>query len=883
MNLLLIALLMGGGPIPIRTNFIPQVSIDQHLITLKSRTIDTELPSVLADFDDMETPVHFLVHFSTPIKASHRQILESNDFHIESYLPHGAFLVKGSPKDAKALKTEGVIDWFGAYLPKDKIAHSLKNYSGDTTIEIMLFENSNFNQVIDALKTMGATIDNPLGDEWNIKITATVNSEQFIKIAAIDAVRWIEPRVDVELHNNRIQWVIQTWENNNRRIWDKGLHGEGIIGSTCDSGIRTDHIMFRDSTIDITKWGDYPNHRKIIAYKPTTNMVVFGDEGGSIRWHGSHTANTVCGDDSYWEGTSNYDGMAPKARNYFMDFDGRLTGLTADYRTMYEPPYQGNSAGKAKFSSNSWGDKVAGYTSHSWETDKFIWEHPDYLILFSAGNDATYISSPSTAKNIVTVGATMNGSSAQAPANFSGTGPTPDGRIKPTVTAPGVDVMSASGTGRTAYQSMDGTSMSCPAVAGASALLIQYLREGWYPSGAKNSADSIEPSAALLKAMLISSALSDFNTPTPNGKVGWGRVALDSALYFSGDTKKLYLDDNSTGLQTGDLVAYEIGIQSDSVPLKVVLVWTDAPPEMSASKQLINNIDLEVYTPSGQLYSGNNFKNNYSQKGGTPDNTNVVEVVKIEAPTSGTWSIKLKGTQIPEGPQPYALVITGDLDYHDINLSPAGMQIDDKTGLKPNSGLDAGETAILYPQITNSGSFDAQNVIARLSTDEKKIDIKTKSVNYGNISAGKSAKGTGFTVYAAKNLPDSQKVSFTLDIEANGGNYVKSLLYSILIGVGIEESTIESLYSLEATDSPFSEHIAIRLAVPVQEPLKVEIFDKTGRKIKTLLNNPNHPAGIREYTFPTTDEMGMPIPAGIYFIRMTTAEKQITCKGLQLR
>ncbi len=96
----------------------------------------------------------------------------------------------------------------------------------------------------------------------------------------------------------------------------------------------------------------------------------------------------------------------------------------------------------------------------------------------NAGHDANpatlTIIAPADALEVITCGAA---GSDGVIAGFSSDGPSFDGRVKPEVLARGVSVASVHSTNTTGYQSVSGTSLSTPLVAGATALLMQARRD----------------------------------------------------------------------------------------------------------------------------------------------------------------------------------------------------------------------------------------------------------------------------------------------------------------------------------------------------------------------------------------------------------------------
>ncbi|MBD3284928.1 S8 family serine peptidase, partial [candidate division WOR-3 bacterium] len=436
---LLITLLGLPGEVSVKGPYTARTAVepydDSHLLILNQDTIDTRIgkPSIHTMYGES---VRAVVKFDHPLKGSDRAILEKSGLTVHGYLPNYAYLVSGNLDMIMDLTD---ISWFSPYRPEWKQASGL--VSGRKTSEVIsvwLFDDVSMDEMVKSLRNdFGAEIISA-HDGINKLLRISVAPEVLNDIVSMNQVRWIEPWFEPGYLNDSAQWVSQSMELDYRSLWERGLTGEGVIVSSADAGITTTHVMFADSATQITDWGNYPYHRKIIAVHPSSPEARMGD---LVDYHGTHTACTICGEDSYWQCESAYDGIAPGTRLFFIDNGGETKmAYPQDYYQMYAVAKEGNHAGKPILMSNSWRSSTDYliYDLSCRQTDEFAWDNPGFLILYSQGNfGSNGPSPPATAKNVVSVGATGNGTTADEPAGFSSAGPTDDGRIKPTQVAPG--------------------------------------------------------------------------------------------------------------------------------------------------------------------------------------------------------------------------------------------------------------------------------------------------------------------------------------------------------------------------------------------------------------------------------------------------------------
>ncbi len=494
-----------------------------------------------------------------------------------------------------------------------------------------------------------------------------------------------------------------------------GLSGKGERIGICDTGLDTGDpkTIHKDFAKRVAWIKSYPITSDFAEYVNNPG----GDDGTADldSGHGTHVTGSVLGSGASSIGlpglSSPIRGLAHKARLVFQAVEqemqwknpahlklyGRylLAGIPLDLTTLFSDAYRKG----VRIHSNSWGGGDPGaYDSQCEQLDRFVWEHKDFCVLVAAGNDGTdkdgdgkinpmSVTSPATAKNCITVGACENrrpnfntntygdwwpqdypvapfhddpmANNPDQVVAFSSRGPTQDNRIKPDIVTPGTFILSTRSTQIAAnnmawaafppsklYFHMGGTSMATPLTAGAVALLREYFR---------TKRKVTRPTAALLKAALITGAtrLSGY---APKGALvdnhqGYGRVNIDAVLSPPKPTTAQFLEVKP-GLSTGEVHTIEVKVKSGDVPLRVTLAYSDYP-----GPSLVNNLNLLVNAPDGKTYVGN-------QKASGPiafDVRSNVEAVHVQTPVAGIWRIQVVGSNIPQGPQGFALVYIGNL------------------------------------------------------------------------------------------------------------------------------------------------------------------------------------------------------------------------------
>lgn len=217
-----------------------------------------------------------------------------------------------------------------------------------------------------------------------------------------------------------------------------------------------------------------------------------------------------------------------------------------------------------------------------------------------------------------------------------------------------------------------GTSFAAPAAAGAAAVVRRWYRDIRFA----------DPSPAMTKAILINGARNlqggSYRPPAfspsqgsvghiPNVYQGWGMLNFDELL--GGTTNYLTQDQQSPGLSEAapNWITYPYVVDG-SRPVRLTLVWTDRfhPTTTDETYSAVNNLNVLVcYVGGLSCWRGNHFSNGVTRSS-TPSSTHNESVQNVE-------HIIIPAGNFSSGQQVYLNVIArtlnGDMDP---NCAPPG-------------------------------------------------------------------------------------------------------------------------------------------------------------------------------------------------------------------
>jgi subtilisin family serine protease/Mg-chelatase subunit ChlD len=747
---------------------------DTNILNIGDYNIDIEkdLPKLNANQEVPKSLVktwqHHLVQLISPPNEEWIKKIEAEDVEVVEPISQYGLFVIGSPVNVEKLKKLDFVAWVGLFKPAYRIAPNLKGLKGVIKNLCITYvgtlSDSDFYQKLESLgaKIVSKSEDN-IHFNNNLKlISIEILVSKLPSITLIPEVRWIEYESERMILDERSNQILAENLDGNpapntgpvtgyaANLATLGISGAGTIITIVDTGVdnHNNATMHQDLNGRMAFWVSPPG-------------AVATDTNG----HGTHVAGIAVGNG----GTLDVDpqgfilgqGVAPGSQ--FGSINGISTGGSFSDSNLLVNTITNGSA----VMNNSWGPRVipTNYSARDRAFDTGVRDAnagtsailESLIVVFAAGNSGPNAGTMlHQSKNPITVGNSLNFRPTEGDiddirgmGSTSSRGPATDGRILPTIVAPGTDIISARSSvdanpgtpgvqrPRAAYTDtggglhnnhtrMSGTSMAAPHVSGLCALLIEWWRNR---TGGRN------PSPALVKALLINGAIDiqggpDGNGGTlaniPNNNQGWGRASLQNMVLqapVSDRGPKIFSDQRHAFNATGQEHNLVVAPASTARPLRITLVWTDAPGAAGANPALVNDLDLEVReVATGNIYRGNVFNNGFSVPGGAFDNRNNVECVYIRNP-SGLYEISVIAATLAASANP--LVTT---PWQDFAL------VIDNAEYAPSSPVN------IVPVIDRSGSMVGAGYVDIAKTSSRQfVDLMNINDGLGIVSFGTTA------------------------------------------------------------------------------------------------------------------------------------------------
>ncbi|MBN1179309.1 MAG: S8 family serine peptidase [Anaerolineae bacterium] len=725
-------------------------------------------PALPAGWDAVRSggPDLHLVQFVGPTRGAWLDGLRRNGLEVVQYVHPFTYVVWGEAGALEHAARAAAVQWSGPFAPAYRVLPQWRELpDGPVQVDVLFYRGADVDAAVRAVEALGGALTGRAQLDATFEVAAfTLSGAQLQAAAQVPGVYSIqlEPtggglrgEMSAQVSADNVDGSNVAFPGYLDWLAAVGVDGAGVTIANVDAGV-------------------YQAHPDLAGRIVPCSGTTCG--GSASSDHGTHTAGIMAGDgssgvrDSY--GFLRGLGVAPGAslveQKYFYTVGS--SQVLYELSLLMAESYRNG----AQVSGNSWGPSATpeGYDADTRQVDVGVRDaDPDapgnqplnYVLSImngygdSSGEDysPSSLGTPDEAKNILSVGSTyLQGSGGQYSnindiSSNSAHGPALDGRTIPHLVAPGCSVDSTIPTNR--YTLMCGTSMASPHVSGGVALFIDYYRDRF----------GVDPSPALVKAVFLPVAHDLAGYRDADGgilghpfdrKQGWGRLNL--APVVSPTVSVVYFDNPLIFDATGDVWEQSLFTADPSRPVRLMLVWTDAPGHGlgGTTPAWVNDLDVQVQAGGG-TYLGNVFgADGWSATGGTADYRNNTEGVFLPAGVTGPFTVTVLAANVAGDGIPNE----GDGTDQDFALACYNCSFEEPAGNFTIS-VDSGEVEVCAPGVVTG-------TVAVSHTLPYSYPVV---LALSELPAGVTAAVSPTTVAA----PGSAVVTLTVSAEAVGGDY----------------------------------------------------------------------------------------------------------------
>lgn len=572
------------------------------------------------------------------------------------------------------------------------------------------------------------------------------------------------------IRNKNMAWSISHIQAD--AVWEMGYTGEEIVVAVLDTGVNYEH---NDLQGNMWEHPDFPMHG--------FNFVENNLNPMDVQGHGTHCAGTVAGNGA--SGTQT--GIAPAAKimalkvlsdegsgsqvsvwdaaQFAVENGAHILSLSLGFKIVGNPDRSMmrtvmnnvRNAGLVAFvAAGNEGESGSDQVPYQVRTPGDVpppWLHPDQTL---TGGTSGVISIGSTDNND-----NVAASSSRGPVEWETVNPYNDypfnpgmGLIRPDVVAPGVNITSLNNNDISGYKTLSGTSMATPAVAGVAALMLSrnpFLLPEDISQILEETADALSFIKSNTSGSGVVNALEAIEQ-TP--------LELRYAVHHVNDEQ----GNNDGNINPSEVISLDLSIENPTENsfsnVEATLQTTSPYVSLSDSTALFGDFTAGETRPVENAFS---FQ--------VADNIPGDHVIDFTLVVSEQQSEETMVSRFSES------VIAPA-------LSVGRIIIDDSEQGNNNGILEAGETASLNFNISNTGQMANDEGIVELSSLLPYVQTEDDPVVLPSIQPGDSLT-VSFNAETHPSVPAAAPVSFML--LAQSGAYTFEKEFSTRLGLIMED------------------------------------------------------------------------------------------------